>query len=315
MPLPIVHSLYGLRIQTDVPLGVLPLALGDSDVVVRYGPARRLASASPRPGCFEVRPGLACFATLGGTVVVARGGTEIVVEDDPNEDSAAVASLVLGQVFAAILHQRRVLTLHASAVAIDGSAIAFVGDQGAGKTTMASALCQRGDRLVSDDVLAVRGLGDEAPVVSGGYPFLKVTEATAQTFGGGVGGLDAAYASVPKWKRPQPVAEGALPLRALYVLHWGEEAAIRPLAPIPAFAEVARHSFAAGLTEATGTQSLYVEWYSALVRSVPVFDVVRPRSLGRAVALAADVAAHAEAVRGDSTFIASATPARSLSLT
>ena len=43
--------------------------------------------------------------------------------------------------------------LHASAVAINGSALAFVGQSGRGKSTVAALLCVDGAELVTDDVL------------------------------------------------------------------------------------------------------------------------------------------------------------------
>src|SRR5579884_261819 len=46
--------------------------------------------------------------------------------------------------------------LHASGVALDGHAIAIVGDSGAGKSTIAAELVLRGSRLLADDVVAVR---------------------------------------------------------------------------------------------------------------------------------------------------------------
>lgn len=295
MPLPTVRSLYGLRVQTSVPVGVLPLAVGEPDVVVRYGPACSLASVAPRPGCFEARRGLACFATADGTVIVAQGGTEVLVERRSEADRDAVASLILGQVFAAILHQRRVLTLHASTVAVEGAAIAFIGDQGAGKTTVAATLCQRGGLLVTDDVLAITGLGKGVPTAQGGYPFLKVTAETAAVLGSRPEDLERAYASVPKWKQPA-TAVGGFPLVALYVLRWGRHLDIRRRTSFEAFADVARHSFAAGLAEATGTQADYLAWHSAFVRTVPVFDITRPRALDRVAAVADAVVAHAQSL-------------------
>ena len=52
--------------------------------------------------------------------------------------------------------------LHASAVELDGSAMAFVGNSGQGKSTMATLMCARGARLVTDDVLSVDLDGDRA---------------------------------------------------------------------------------------------------------------------------------------------------------
>ena len=66
---------------------------------------------------------------------------------------------VLNQVvgFAATLQGLEVL--HASAVAIDGRAIAITAPSGVGKSTLATALMRLGARPVTDDVLAVEGDG------------------------------------------------------------------------------------------------------------------------------------------------------------
>jgi hypothetical protein len=57
---------------------------------------------------------------------------------------------------------------HASAVAVNGQAIALVGGSGAGKSTIAAELILRGAQLVADDVLALGG-GDGRVVA---YPGL-----------------------------------------------------------------------------------------------------------------------------------------------
>jgi hypothetical protein len=60
-----------------------------------------------------------------------------------------------GAVIAALLMLRGHAVLHASCVEYDGVATAFVGDSGAGKSTVAAMLCASGARLVTDDVLRV----------------------------------------------------------------------------------------------------------------------------------------------------------------
>jgi HPr Serine kinase C-terminal domain len=61
--------------------------------------------------------------------------------------------------FAAVLHGLEVL--HASAVEVGGGAVAFVGHSGAGKTSLALALCRRGAAFLADDVLALERVGEE----------------------------------------------------------------------------------------------------------------------------------------------------------
>lgn len=55
--------------------------------------------------------------------------------------------------FAAVL--RGLEVLHASAVVAEQGAVAFLGGSGAGKTSLALALCRRGAGFLADDVLAI----------------------------------------------------------------------------------------------------------------------------------------------------------------
>jgi len=59
--------------------------------------------------------------------------------------------LLLGPVFGQILRLRGTTVLHASAVALEGKALAFVGHSGAGKSTTMAALVRQGCRFLSDD--------------------------------------------------------------------------------------------------------------------------------------------------------------------
>ena len=76
-----------------------------------------------------------------------------------------------GPFWGLLLRFRGVTCLHASAVAIGGSVIAFVGAEGAGKSTTAAAFARAGYAAVSDDVVAlVERKGDF--FVSPSYPHL-----------------------------------------------------------------------------------------------------------------------------------------------
>lgn len=293
-----LHSIYGLRVQSELPLGPLPPAAGTPDVVVRLGPARALAVRPPRPGCFEVRPGHVFLGTVGGGVVVARHGREVLVDARPMLDRDALASLVLGQGLAAVLHQRGVLSLHASAVALDGGAVAFLGDQGAGKSTLAAAVMARGGAFVTDDVLAVRGLDSGAPRVSAGYPFLKITEATARALGERTDRLAPAYSALAKWKRTAETASTVEPLRAVYALERGPAFAAERLRGVDAFTTVARHAFAGALAGPMGEGARCLRHYTALAEATPVFRLAVPQGLGRLPALADRVVAHAQYAAG-----------------
>jgi hypothetical protein len=79
---------------------------------------------------------------------------------DPPTRAVWVRSVVP---FSAALRGR--LTLHASGVALQGRAVAFVGESGAGKSTLALAFQQGGCEILADDLLPVR-------FAEGGGPFI-----------------------------------------------------------------------------------------------------------------------------------------------
>lgn len=86
--------------------------------------------------------------------------------------------LLIAQVlpFAAVL--RGLEVLHASAVVVDGGAVAFLGPSGAGKTSLALALCRRGAGFLADDVLALEQ-EDERLVGHPGTPVAGIDHAEA----------------------------------------------------------------------------------------------------------------------------------------
>ncbi len=63
--------------------------------------------------------------------------------------------LLAGNLLAIVLGLRGAAVLHASAVELNGAAIAFVGPTGAGKSTAAALLCAAGGAIVGDDAARV----------------------------------------------------------------------------------------------------------------------------------------------------------------
>jgi hypothetical protein len=92
-------------------------------------------------------------------------GEEIDVELEPNAKEDVAAGWMLGTSFGILLHQRGALVLHGAAVASDGRAIVICGETGAGKSTLAAALCQQGCSFAADDICVIGLNGQREPIV------------------------------------------------------------------------------------------------------------------------------------------------------
>src|SRR5262249_24053304 len=103
-----------------------------------------------------------------------RGGMEVTIDALPGIDDALIRLPLLGTVLAVLLHQRGLLTLHASAVEINGQAAAFIGTKGAGKSTIAAMLHARGHRLIADDIVAMDLTDPQKPLLLPGFPQFKL---------------------------------------------------------------------------------------------------------------------------------------------
>lgn len=100
---------------------------------------------------------------------------------DCREDT--LRHLVLDQVIPRVWAHLGHLVLHASAVQLaDGRVIAFMGDSGWGKSTLAGALQARGCRLLSDDCIGLEADGERVRLTPS-YTGLRLNEDSITTLG------------------------------------------------------------------------------------------------------------------------------------
>lgn len=136
----------------------------------------------------------------------------------PGCDDDLAAMDILGRVLATMLHAEGAVTLHASAVALDGAAIGFMAPKFHGKSTLAAAMTYVGAHLVSDDALAILP-GSPVRCVPG-VPSVRLREESAAHFPR-TKGVQAP--DLPRWRvvdmlPGDQVALQPMPLAALYVL-------------------------------------------------------------------------------------------------
>jgi hypothetical protein len=275
------YWVFGLRVRSTLPLHELFLAdgAGEADVSIISG---EVPEGTDAPAALSACNGALVLAIRGVARYRISGGQSITVHSEAGVPERNVRLYLLGSAFGALLHQRRLLPLHANAIEIGGKAIAFMGESGAGKSTLAAAFDQLGHGVIADDVCVVGFDCAGRPFVAPGVPRLRLWGEALDLMGRGTQGLERSYVGDEEFDKfdlplePGSAVRAKVRLAALYLLARGHEFSIEPLAGVEAaealFANTYRGSF---LSAVNGQES---HWLSSvrLVRSVPVFRVSRP---------------------------------------
>ena len=274
------YAAYGLRFDSAVALPHFAAAEpGAADVIVRRGAVPR---ALPEPKLvrprWEVAQGEFLLRVEDDLRFRVAGGREITVECAAGADAAAAAYL-MGSALTALLQQRGLLTLHASAVCTERGAVLFLGKSGAGKSTLAAALAVRGYEVLADDVSAISAAAPGPPLAMPGYPNLRLWADAFDRLGLADetrrrtrDGIDKYLLPLEKFaKRPRGV-------RAAYALLTGsgEHLELSRAAPAEAFKMLRRHTHRRRYIEGFGNPEEHFLALARLARDVPVTRVTRP---------------------------------------
>ncbi|MGE4569592.1 MAG: hypothetical protein AB7C90_10490 [Bacteroidales bacterium] len=92
-------------------------------------------------------------------------GNRVEVFPCKQTDPASIQLFLNGSALGAILHQRGVIPFHGSSFVWNGTGVMICGGSGAGKSSVATAFCRQGARLINDDVTPVQIVGAEPMLV------------------------------------------------------------------------------------------------------------------------------------------------------
>lgn len=151
------YSAYGLIVESAMSFPELSSGKGVADVTIEI---ERHRNVKPQPHspilCVKASPAQVHLTWGGVGDLLIEQGRRIVVVPEPDADDDALRLFVLGAGLGVLLHQRGLLVLHGSAVAIHDRVVGFIGAKGCGKSTTAAILQGQGHALVADELLVIR---------------------------------------------------------------------------------------------------------------------------------------------------------------
>jgi chloramphenicol 3-O-phosphotransferase len=186
----------------------------------------------------------------------------------------ALDAHLFGPVLSFALLRRGIESLHATALTINGDAIALLGDSGAGKSTLAAALLARGARLLTDDLLVVKYEAG-VPMAQPGLRRLKLMPDAAGRWPQNGAGAPFHPGSPKRVFRltEDSCARASAPLRACFVLKRGAPtASARLLASSAGMQQIAANAFNT-LDVRSARLRAHFEACARLSRHVPVFEL------------------------------------------
>jgi len=213
-----------------------------------------------------------------------HNGRKIIIEPFRQADSNSVRNFLLGPALSLLFHQRKLLTVNASAMIIDGMGVLFIGNSGTGKSTMAASLQQQGFLPMGDTLVTLNTGADGSILVHSGLPHLKLWSDSLNALQLDQQQLAPVRTELNKFIYPlKEITAMPVPLARIYQLTEDrlDLDAMRferanPLESMTLFSHNISHS---GLMPHMGLTQQRFQYASAVIKKTPVFRFFRPWNL------------------------------------
>ncbi len=257
------YALYGVALSSDTPLALEP---GNQDAVaaieIRTESAGFFARATSGARFQDGAPDWCDYAALAdhssyvrwkglGEFLVSRDGRRVYCRKFRGAHPESFQVYLLHRALSFALVKQGLEPLHATAVVVNERAIAFLGDSGFGKSSLAACFMAQGHELLTDDLLLLRA-GAGGLRAYPGPPRIKLFPAMAHRF---LGDQVAGVPMNPETKKlvlpllPEQKCSEPVLLSSIYVLEHPHESRrkqpvrLSPIGPRQAFIELLKNTY------------------------------------------------------------------------
>ena len=278
------YRLHGLAVETAIHFPELLPGSPEHppDFVIRLGKApAALANPQQRGVCYEAQPGQLLIWLDGVARFLVTDGRTITVDSDPAAPASEIRRLLLSSPLGALLLQRGLLPLHASAISTDEGAILFLGGPCTGKSTLAAMFRRRGFKILSDDLTAIRFSEEGVPWALPGYSQLRLWPDSLAAIGEDATRLARIREDIEKRLLPCPenFASSAMPLRAIILLGPGRQMhpEVLPLRGARGAGFLLSHTYSSAFLAGLGVQKTHFSQIARLAKETRMIRAAWPQ--------------------------------------
>ncbi|MCR8746786.1 hypothetical protein [Romboutsia lituseburensis] len=281
------YRVYGLNIESEIKLEELIKIKENQcnhiDVKIKYGQVcEKIKKQVNDNSWIGTDINDICIYIKDIAIYQIKNGNTIIVEPLKDKDNERIKSFLLGWSFGILLIQRKTIALHGSAISKGDKAIIISGKSKAGKSTLASALNNKGYKFLSDDVVALDMLNDNV-LVHHAYPEKKVCKDVMKVLGYDEKNykINKQNAEIIRYK--VPVTEIFEPnprkVKAIFEIVSKDEykkVSIEKLEGNKKIDYMLNNIYFFGVESSIGTRPEYFKKAIQLINSVPLYKIKRP---------------------------------------
>jgi hypothetical protein len=280
------YKVYGLNIESEI---VLPELLTKdykegvcADVAISYGSMPKDISTEIEEGkLFKFKKEKMWFLIKNVAKYYILNGDTIIVEPYNNANSHDVKAFLLGSAFGMLFIQRHTIAIHGGTVVVGGRAIVITGEQGAGKSTLTSALREKGYFFMADDVSVIGKRKDTKHVIHPGYPQQKLCRDAMEKMGYNIEAFKRIDEGRDKYAIPvhKSFIKESMPMGALFEIAIGESphVEIEEITGIEKLKLLLKNIYRVEVTQYLGGNPEYFKKCLELAKTVPFFKIKRPK--------------------------------------
>lgn len=279
-PFPYYYRAYGLNIASEIPvIGFESARIDKPDVVIKLGSVpKNLDNIINQSKYFQSNNFEFLLRINNQENIYVHNGDSIILKSSFDKNHNNISVYIIGMAFGAIMHQRRLLPLHASTIVYKDKCLVFAGSSGSGKSTIAATFLKYGASFVADDV-SVIDFTQGQPSVRPAFPTLKIWSDSLQYLGIESYKLARVQDELQKYYLPVDLFnKGLFAISQVFILLPQKKSGIEinSLNGIAKFLAIKKNTYLFRGISKTGMEQNFFTQVNLLAHQVPVSTIVRP---------------------------------------